>query len=48
MPVDGFLKKNFLTGVILKFYQISPKNNLFSTFSGKFFTKKNWKIIIFR
>ena len=34
----------FVTGVTLKFYQksnSSPKNNLFSTFSRKYFTKKS-------
>ena len=37
----------FLTGYTLKFYQkskTSPTNNLFSTFSKKYFPKKNVKI----
>ena len=45
MSVGVFLGKfYFMTGVTLKLYQKSdswPKDNLFSTFSRKYFTKKS-------
>ena len=47
ISVKFFGKVSFLTGIILKFYQksnSSPKSNLFSIFSRKYFTKNFIKL----